>query len=153
MILSLEWSDKLLPDFHYASLPSASWLAAWSSLCGNSLPIHPATPYSSCHGGSPMLPLPPFCSIQRGCYGNCSLTPGLFVTVTTGLTWIFVLHPVKALIICTNAAPTGVECVYVLCHHPIAGFFLNVLMLVCFVKITLWDHFAVFMSWNNLNLV
>lgn len=31
------------------------WLQLSVSLCGNSLPIHPATPYSSCRGGS----LPP----------------------------------------------------------------------------------------------
>lgn len=31
------------------------WLQLSISLCGNSLPIHPATPYSSCHGDS----LPP----------------------------------------------------------------------------------------------
>lgn len=97
IILSGEWNDELLPDLHYASLLSACWLAAPSSLCGTSLPIHPATPCSSCRGDSPILPLPPLCSIQHGCYGNCSLTPGLFVTVTRGLTWILLQHPARRL--------------------------------------------------------
>lgn len=35
--------------------PGRDWLQLLVSLCGNSLPIHPATPYSSCRGDS----LPP----------------------------------------------------------------------------------------------
>lgn len=35
--------------------PGRDWLQLSVSLCGNSLPIHPATPYSSCRGDS----LPP----------------------------------------------------------------------------------------------